>query len=86
MLSDQNLLLEKSYLKPYLDSVDETEGTLLGTGVGNDGGLFIKDSPEAGEAGELEAGEDSTICNLLLFPPLSLSSLHSELGEAEEEG
>ena len=49
--------------------------------VGNTGGGLFEDSPEAGEAGELEAG-DSTICNL--FWPLSLSSLHSELGEADE--
>ena len=76
----------------------EDEGPVLGIGVGNKagvgagkvgggtgktgGGLF-EDSPDAGEAGELEAG-DSAMCNR--FWPLSLSSLHSELGEAEEAG
>ena len=54
-----------------------------GGGFGNTGGGLVEDSPEAGEAGELEAG-DSTICNR--FWPLSLSSLHSELGEADEAG
>ena len=44
---------------------------------------MLTDSPEAGEAGELEAG-DSTICSL--FWLFSLSSLHSELGETEDDG
>ena len=60
-------------------------GPALGMGVGKgntDGGLAIAASPpEAGEAGDDEVG-DSTICNL--FCPLSLSSEHSELGDAEE--
>ena len=67
-------------------------GTKDGTGAGKgveELGLFIKDSPypEAGEAGELEteAGDDSTTCSLLTAAPLSLSSLHSELGDADEE-
>ena len=62
-------------------------GTIDGTGTGKVEGLFIKDSPEAGEAGELEteAGDNSITCSLLTAAPLSLSSLHSELGEADEE-
>ena len=38
-------------------------GSMLGMGVGSTGGGLLTDSPEAGEAGELEAG-DSTICSL----------------------
>jgi hypothetical protein len=37
-------------------------GPVIGIGVGRTGGGLFADSPEAGEAGELEAG-DSTICN-----------------------
>ena len=59
---------------------------MLGMGVGNgntDGGFAIAASPpEAGEAGLDEVG-DSTICSL--FWPFSLSSEHSELGEAVDE-
>ena len=59
---------------------------MLGMGVGNGntvGGFAMAASPpEAGEAGLEEVG-DSTICSL--FWPFSLSSEHSELGEAVDE-
>ena len=58
---------------------------MLGMGVGSGntvGGLAMAASPpEAGDAGDEDVG-DSTICNFL--GPFSLSSEHSELGEAEE--